>query len=64
MFGRLKSSKKRPILAKSETSFPVHKLTSMKFKDPVKDGKKKILEDFDALYEELAVAFRNLEEEV
>ena len=40
----------------------MYKLTSMKFKDPVDDGQKKILEDYEALNEEMQMAFRNLEE--
>jgi len=40
----------------------IYKLTSMKFKDPVDDGKQQILEDFDILYDELHTAFRKLEE--
>jgi V-type H+-transporting ATPase subunit A len=40
----------------------IYKLTSMKFKDPVADGRKNILEEFDILNEELQNGFRNLEE--
>ena len=36
------------------------KLSSMKFKDPVKDGEAKIKADFDILYDEMQTAFRNL----
>ncbi|OUC46589.1 hypothetical protein D917_07607 [Trichinella nativa] len=40
----------------------MYALSSMKFKDPVKDGEKKILEDFEELYEQMQQAFRNLED--
>ncbi|XP_013399710.1 V-type proton ATPase catalytic subunit A [Lingula anatina] len=40
----------------------MYKLSSMKFKDPVKDGETKIKADFDELYEEMVQAFRNLED--
>lgn len=40
----------------------LYKLTSMKFKDPVKDGEAKIKADYDELNEEMQNAFRNLEE--
>lgn len=40
----------------------LYKLSSMKFKDPVKDGEARIKADFDELYEEMSVAFRNLED--
>lgn len=40
----------------------LYKLSSMKFKDPVKDGEAKIKADYDELYEEMHTAFRNLEE--
>ncbi|XP_046543254.1 LOW QUALITY PROTEIN: V-type proton ATPase catalytic subunit A-like [Haliotis rubra] len=40
----------------------LYKLSSMKFKDPVKDGEAKIKQDFDELYEEMQTAFRNLED--
>ncbi|CAH1797385.1 unnamed protein product [Owenia fusiformis] len=40
----------------------MYKLSSMKFKDPVKDGEKKIKQDFDDLAEEMASSFRNLED--
>ncbi|MBN3294776.1 VATA ATPase, partial [Polypterus senegalus] len=39
----------------------LYKLSSMKFKDPVKDGEAKIKQDYAALYEEMQNAFRNLE---
>jgi V-type H+-transporting ATPase subunit A len=40
----------------------IYKLCSMKFKDPVKDGKDKILRDFEELNEEISTGFRNLED--
>jgi V-type H+-transporting ATPase subunit A len=40
----------------------MYKLSSMKFKDPVKDGEVKIKADYDELYEEMVTAFRNLED--
>merc|ERR1712038_1675187 len=40
----------------------MYKLSSMKFKDPVKDGEGKIKMDFDELNEEMQTAFRNLED--
>lgn len=40
----------------------IYKLTSMKFKDPIKDGEEKIKRDYEALHEEMHNAFRNLEE--
>jgi len=40
----------------------LYKLSSMKFKDPVKDGEKKIRADFGDLYEEMQNGFRNLED--
>lgn len=40
----------------------MYKLSSMKFKDPVKDGEAKIKADFDDLYEEMQTNFRNLED--
>lgn len=40
----------------------MYKLSSMKFKDPDKDGERKIKADFDELYEEMQTAFRNLED--
>jgi V-type H+-transporting ATPase subunit A len=40
----------------------MYQLSSMKFKDPVKDGEAKIRKDYDDLYEQLAQAFRNLED--
>jgi len=40
----------------------IYQLSSMKFKDPVKDGKEKIMNDYKDLYEHMQQAFRNLEE--
>jgi V-type H+-transporting ATPase subunit A len=40
----------------------MYKLSSMKFKDPVKDGETKIKADFEDLNEEMQAAFRNLED--
>ncbi|MBQ5153975.1 V-type ATP synthase subunit A, partial [Macrococcus caseolyticus] len=40
----------------------LYQLSSMKFKDPVKDGEAKIKADFDQLLEDMAAAFRNLED--
>ncbi|KAL5019939.1 hypothetical protein ScPMuIL_002831 [Solemya velum] len=40
----------------------LYKLSSMKFKDPAKDGQKKIKNDFEELHEEMQSAFRNLED--
>jgi V-type H+-transporting ATPase subunit A len=40
----------------------LYQLSSMKFKDPVKDGEQKIKADFDTLNEEMQAAFRNLED--
>ncbi|GAB1603245.1 V-type proton ATPase catalytic subunit A [Argonauta hians] len=40
----------------------MYKLSSMKFKDPEKDGERKIKGDFDELYEEMQTGFRNLED--
>jgi len=40
----------------------MYQLSSMKFKDPVKDGEAKIKADFDQLHEDLQQAFRNLED--
>jgi len=41
----------------------IYKITSMKFKDPVKDGEVKIKADYEQLYDEMHAAFRSLEEE-
>merc|ERR1712066_891876 len=40
----------------------LYQLSSMKFKDPVKDGEAKIKADFDELNEAMQSAFRNLED--
>ncbi|XP_055338022.1 V-type proton ATPase catalytic subunit A-like [Paramacrobiotus metropolitanus] len=40
----------------------LYQLTSMKFKDPVKDGEAKIKADFEELYERMQQEFRNLED--
>ncbi|KAH9644723.1 hypothetical protein HF086_003828 [Spodoptera exigua] len=40
----------------------LYQLSSMKFKDPVKEGEAKIKADFDQLLEDMAAAFRNLED--
>ncbi|XP_054167437.1 V-type proton ATPase catalytic subunit A [Oppia nitens] len=40
----------------------LYQLSSMKFKDPVKDGETQIRKDFDELYENMQTAFRNLED--
>ncbi|XP_063959867.1 V-type proton ATPase catalytic subunit A [Lytechinus pictus] len=40
----------------------MYKLSSMKFKDPVKDGEAKIKQDFAELLDEMQQGFRNLED--
>ncbi|KAA3676642.1 V-type H+-transporting ATPase subunit A [Paragonimus westermani] len=40
----------------------IHKISSMKFKDPKADGKEKILREFEELSEEITAGFRNLED--
>lgn len=40
----------------------MYQLSSMKFKDPVKDGEEKIKKEFDELYEQMQQSFRNLED--
>ncbi|CAG2059267.1 unnamed protein product [Timema podura] len=40
----------------------LYQLSSMKFKDPVKDGEAKIKADYEQLYEDIQQAFRNLED--
>lgn len=40
----------------------LYQLSSMKFKDPIKDGEAKIKADFEQLYEDIQQAFRNLED--
>jgi len=40
----------------------IYKLTRMRYKDPVADGKERILADFEELNEEITNGFRNLED--
>jgi len=40
----------------------MYQLSSMKFKDPVKDGEEKIKKDFDDLLDQMQQAFRNIED--
>ena len=40
----------------------LYELSSMKFKDPVKDGEEKIKKEYEDLHERLQTAFRNLED--
>uniref|UniRef100_A0A914DYC1 H(+)-transporting two-sector ATPase n=2 Tax=Acrobeloides nanus TaxID=290746 RepID=A0A914DYC1_9BILA len=40
----------------------MYELSSMKFKDPLKDGEEKIKKDYEDLYERLQTSFRNLED--
>jgi V-type H+-transporting ATPase subunit A len=40
----------------------MYQLSSMKFKDPEKDGEEKIKKDYDELYEQMQTSFRNLED--
>ncbi|KAI1731904.1 V-type proton ATPase catalytic subunit A [Ditylenchus destructor] len=40
----------------------MYQLSSMKFKDPIKDGEEKIKKDFEELSEQMATSFRNLED--
>jgi len=40
----------------------MYELSSMKFKDPLKDGEEKIKKDYEDLYEKLQTSFRNLED--
>jgi len=49
-------------LIKEAMGDTLYKLSSMKFKDPVKDGETKIKADFNDLYEEMQNGFRNLED--
>ncbi|XP_054834884.1 V-type proton ATPase catalytic subunit A-like [Eublepharis macularius] len=49
-------------LIRENLSNIMYKLSSMKFKDPVKDGEAKIKADFAQLNEEMQNAFRNLED--
>ena len=60
--------KKRPklrfdsLLLRESMSQIMYQLSSMKFKDPVKDGEEKIKGDYDELLENMQAAFRNLED--
>merc|ERR1719158_577004 len=47
---------------KEALSSNIYQLSSMKFKDPVKDGEEKIKADFEELHEQMSTAFRNLED--
>ncbi|KAG0433107.1 hypothetical protein HPB47_020226 [Ixodes persulcatus] len=40
----------------------LYQLSAMKFKDPIKEGEKKIKQDFEELFENIQQAFRNLED--
>ncbi|XP_002130747.2 V-type proton ATPase catalytic subunit A-like [Ciona intestinalis] len=40
----------------------MYRLSSMKFKDPVKDGEANIKKDYEQLYDDMQTAFRGLEE--
>nr|BAX30165.2 proton ATPase A [Polyandrocarpa misakiensis] len=40
----------------------MYKLSSMKFKDPVKDGEGNIKKDYEQLHDDMQTAFRNLED--
>jgi len=40
----------------------MYELSSMKFKDPVKDGEDKIKKEYDELHEKMQTSFRNLED--
>ncbi|CAD5213531.1 unnamed protein product [Bursaphelenchus okinawaensis] len=40
----------------------MYQLSSMKFKDPVKDGEDKIKKEYDELLEQMQTSFRNLED--
>jgi V-type H+-transporting ATPase subunit A len=40
----------------------LYQLSSMKFKDPEKDGEAKIKEDYEKLNDDMQTAFRNLED--
>lgn len=40
----------------------LYQLSAMKFKDPLKEGEKKIKQDFEELFENIQQAFRNLED--
>ncbi|XP_065579169.1 V-type proton ATPase catalytic subunit A isoform X2 [Artemia franciscana] len=49
-------------LIKESMGDTLYQLSSMKFKDPVKDGEAKIKADFEELHEKMQQAFRNLED--
>ncbi|KAL8587237.1 V-type proton ATPase catalytic subunit A [Nucella lapillus] len=49
-------------IIREQLSDVLYKLSSMKFKDPVKDGEAKIRSDFDELLDEMQTKFRNLED--
>ncbi|XP_041373038.1 V-type proton ATPase catalytic subunit A [Gigantopelta aegis] len=49
-------------IIRDQLSDVLYKLSSMKFKDPVKDGEVKIRQDYEELHEEMQTAFRNLED--
>lgn len=40
----------------------LYELSSMKFKDTFKEGEAKVKKDFDEIYENIQLAFRNLED--
>ena len=40
----------------------MYRLSSMKFKDPVKDGEKNIIQDYEKLNDDMQTMFRSLEE--
>jgi len=40
----------------------LYQLSSMKFKDPLKDGEEKIKKDYEELLETMQTTFRNMEE--
>ncbi|KAB7506207.1 V-type proton ATPase catalytic subunit A [Armadillidium nasatum] len=46
-----------------DTMGPImYELSSMKFKDTLKDGEEKVRKEFDEIYENIQQAFRNLED--
>ncbi|ESP02178.1 hypothetical protein LOTGIDRAFT_185986 [Lottia gigantea] len=49
-------------IIKDQMNDVLYKLSSMKFKDPVKDGEAKIKSDYEELHEEMQQCFRNLED--
>ena len=51
-----------PISPRESMSQIMYQLSSMKFKDPVKDGEEKIKGDYEELLENMQAAFRNLED--